>query len=101
MKTLKQNIINSLLKIPKTKITTYGEVARFHKTSPRAVASILRSNKEPKKYPCYKVVMSSGRIGGYCGSDLKNIRKKIAFLKRDGIVIKNNKIELKKYIHRF
>ena len=97
---LRTAVLSSLLKIPINKVTTYGELAKYHKTSPRAVASILRANKEPDKYPCYKIIMSDGKIGGYCGSDSKNIKKKIALLKTDGIVVKNGRTDMKNFLYK-
>jgi len=91
-----------LKKIPKGKVTTYGELARAAKTSARAVGSIMRSNEHPDEYPCYKVVSADGNIGGYCGETSgKQIEKKIKLLKNDGIEIKNGKINLKKHLHKF
>jgi O-6-methylguanine DNA methyltransferase len=61
---LKQKIFSYLKTLPKGKTTTYKFLAdKFH-TSPRAVGSILRSNKD-KSVPCYKVIRSDGKIGGY------------------------------------
>lgn len=85
-----------LLKIPKGKVTTYAELARVLKSHPRAVGKMLNCNKEPEKYPCYKVVMSSGKIGGY----EPGVKKKIALLKKDGIKINKGKI-YKKYIYKY
>jgi len=88
--------IELLRVIPRGKVTTYGEIARIVKTHPRAIGKIMNSNKSPVRYPCYKVVMSDGSIGGY-GS---GVRKKIVLLKKDGIEIKNGKLDLKKYMFR-
>ena len=88
-----------LKKIPRGKVTTYGELAKACNTSPRAVGAIMRSNKRPEIYPCYKVVMADGSLGGYCGS--MNNKKKISLLRKNGIVIKNGKIDLKKYLYKF
>lgn len=88
-----------LKEIPSGKVTTYGELALACMTSPRAVGSIMRSNEHPDEYPCYKVIMSSGEIGGYCGSS--NNKRKIALLKKDGVKIKNGKIDMKKHLHKF
>jgi len=97
-----ERILKLLLKIPKGKVTTYGELAKKTKTSPRAVGQVMRNNKHPKKYPCYKVIMSDGSVGGYCGKlSGKHVRRKVSMLKKDGIKIENNKIDLKKYMHRF
>ena len=87
-----------LRKVPRGKVTTYGDLAKAAKTSPRAIGRIMRYNKEPKKYPCYKVIKSDGSIGGYCGS--MNSGKKVLLLRRDGIKIKNNRID-KMYFYRF
>ena len=96
--------VNPLLllkKIPKGKVTTYGELAKECNTSPRAVGSIMRGNQHPEEYPCYKVVSASGNIGGYCGQTKgKMIVTKINLLKKDGIEIKNGKID-KKYFYKF
>jgi hypothetical protein len=48
------------------------------------------------------VIASSGHLGGYSGCIKgKMITKKTLLLKKDGIKIENNKIDLKKYLHRF
>lgn len=97
-----EQILRMLRKIPKGKVTTYGELARAGKTSPRAVGQIMRNNPHPEIYPCYKVVRSDGSLGGYDGCTKGNkMDKKIKLLKRDGIIITNSKIDLGKYIHRF
>jgi len=88
-------------KIPKGKVTTYGILAKATGSSPRAIGQVMRSNSRPDLYPCYKVVSSSGKIGGYAGCVKgKNIEKKVSLLKNDGIVVKNGRLD-KKYIHAF
>src|SRR3989338_7316771 len=85
-------------KIPKGKVTTYKELARVTKTSPRAIGMIMATNKDPVGCPCYKVVKSSGEIGGYSGSG--GIKKKIELLRKDGIKIVDGKVD-KKYFWKF
>lgn len=85
-----------LKKIPKGKVVSYKELNRIADTSPRAIGMIMRNNKEPEKYPCYKVIKENGEIGGYS----KGIKKKIKLLKKDGIIIKKGKID-KKYFWRY
>ena len=91
-----------LRKIPKGKVTTYGELARVTKSSPRAIGQVMRNNKHPELYPCYKVVASSGKIHGYDGC-LKGtkISRKTSLLEKDGIVVEKGQIDLKKYKHKF
>ena len=87
-----------LLKIPRGKVTTYGELARVLKSHPRAIGKMLNCNQEPEKYPCYKVVMSSGNLGGYSSG----LSKKISLLTNDGLTVTNNKIwNFRKVLYRF
>jgi methylated-DNA-[protein]-cysteine S-methyltransferase len=79
----KEYLWQLLKKIPKGKVTTYGSLAKKLRTSPRAVGAMLRSNALPDEVSCYKVVCSSGRIGGYA----LGIREKIRRLRRDGVPV--------------
>lgn len=103
---MKQSITCKVLKllkeIPKGKVTTYKELAiACNFKCYRAIGQILKRNPRPDLYPCYRVIKSDGRIGGYSGSDPKSIKRKIGLLKKDGIKIKNGKIDLNKYLFRF
>ena len=74
---LKQKIFSYLKKLPKGKIVTYKFLAEKFGTSPRAVGAILRNNKD-KTVPCYKVIRSDGKLGGYnrlLGKSKKNLLK--------------------------
>lgn len=77
-------------KIPKGKVTTYGEIAGVLKTSPRAVGRALRENPHPIEIPCHRVVKSDGSLGGYLG--VGGVKKKIVLLRKEGIEVKDNKI---------
>ncbi len=90
-----------LAKIPKGKVTTYKELARATKSSPRAIGRVMRHNPHPELYPCYKVIRSDGTIGGYDGCIKgKKIAKKTTLLCKDGIKIINGKID-SSFIHKF
>ena len=70
--------------IPKGKVLTYKIVAKLAE-NPRAyrtVGNILNKNKNPK-IPCHRVIKSDGKIGGY----KYGVKKKIALLKKEGIII--------------
>lgn len=75
-------------KIPRGKVSTYGEIARILKTSPRAVGGALHKNPHPIMIPCHRVVKSNGSLGGYSGGK----RKKISLLEREGVKINSGKI---------
>ena len=87
-----------LKKIPKGKVTTYKELARVCKTSPRAIGRIMASNAFPHEYPCYKVVRSDGSLGGYSGSG--GVKVKVELLRKDGILMVNGKMP-EEYFHVF
>lgn len=82
-----------LRKIPRGKVTTYKILAEKLGVHQRAVAAMLRKN-DPKAAPCYKVVASNGKVGGYSGTG--GIKRKIALLRADGIEVERGKIDLEK-----
>ncbi len=71
-------------KVPKGKVTTYKAIALKLNSSPRAVGQALKVNPFAPVVPCHRVIMSDGKIGGFSGSNPKNIQKKIALLKKEG-----------------
>ncbi len=78
-----------LLKIPKSKVTTYKELAHaMNINGYRYIGKLLNKNPEPDRYPCYKVVMSNGDLGGFAHGCKDKIRR----LKEDGVEIRNGKV---------
>jgi deoxyribonuclease V len=76
--------------IPPGKISTYGGVATAlgDIIASRAVGRMMNQNPDADTMPCYKIVYSDGRLGGFgLGSE-----DKIRRLKEDNIGVKNNKI---------
>lgn len=88
--TRKARLFQLLLEIPKGGFTTYGELARVLGTSPRAVASMLASNLEQDRYPCYKVVASDGKVSGYNLGTEEKLRR----LAADGVSVENGKVAI-------
>ena len=104
MKNFSTKIYEKLKKVPKSNVVTYKELAHaIDSRAYRAVGSAMKNNKDPIKVPCYKVIESSGKIGGYCGKTKgEKIKEKIKLHEIDGIEIKNNKIvNLEKYLYKF
>ena len=88
-----KKVYDLVKKIPKGKVATYKDIAEaLHTKAYRAVGQALKRNKGPDKIPCYRVIKSDGSVGGYSGSDPKNIRKKIKKLEADGIKIADGKV---------
>jgi len=76
-------------KIPAGKFLTYKIVAKLvgQPKAWRAVGNIL--NKQPNlKIPCHRVIRSDNKVGGY----RYGTKRKIALLKKEGVIIKNGKI---------
>ncbi len=97
---LEQKIYKKLLEVPKGQITTYGELAKAVglKNGQRVVGKIMNKNPYPVIIPCHRVVMSTGKIGGYAYGE--NIKTKL--LNDEGIQIKNGKIlDLENRVYRF
>ena len=88
---LEQRVYKKLLDVPKGQITTYGELAKAVglKNGQRLIGKIMNNNPYPVLVPCHRVVMSSGKIGGYAYG--KSVKTKI--LSDEGIEITNGKIE--------
>ncbi|MCS7135033.1 MAG: MGMT family protein [Candidatus Aenigmarchaeota archaeon] len=84
-------------KIPKGKVTTYKEIASVLGTKAyRFIGNAC--NKNPyKNVPCHRVIKSNGQIGGF----VRGKREKIKLLKREGVEIVKEKVDLKKYLYKF
>jgi deoxyribonuclease V len=89
------DVLALLRRIPKGRVTTYAELARAVDSSPRGVASTLASNASPDAFPCYKVVMSDGRLGGYSAAG--GIAEKKRRLKADGVEVVSGRVDLKRF----
>lgn len=84
-------------KIPKGKVSTYRNIAkRLNTKAYRAVGNALNKNKS-REVPCHRVILSTGKIGGFA----RGTKAKIKLLKKEGIIIKNNRIDLKRYLYKF
>ncbi len=96
-KSFNERCYQLLMKIPRGKVTTYKEIAKKLKTKAyRAVGNAMNKNPNSPKVPCHRVINSNGNLGGYAFG-LKN---KIQILKKEGIEIKDNKIDLDKYLFK-
>jgi len=85
--------------IPAGRIATYRELARALKIpgASRAVGNALNKNPYAPQVPCHRVIRSNGEVGGFANGT----KKKIALLKKEGIIIKKKKIDLTVYCYEF
>ncbi len=92
-------------KIPRGKVTTYKEIARAlggKGQSYRAVGRALRENPYAPSVPCHRVVCSSGAVGGFKGNTTSRfVQQKINLLTKEGVKIRENKVDLLKFLYRF
>ena len=88
---IEQKVYKKLLDVPKGKITTYGDLAKAVglKNGQRLIGKIMNKNPYPVLVPCHRVVMSTGKIGGYAYGEIV----KMKMLSDEGIEITNGKIE--------
>ena len=61
---LKTKILNLVKQIKRGKTASYKQIAQLASCHPRTVAAVLKRNFNPK-IPCHRVIMSSGKLGGY------------------------------------
>ncbi len=98
MKSFSERCYQILKKVPKGKVTTYKEIAKALKSKAyRAVGNAMNKNPYAPNIPCHRVVNSDGSVGGFASGK----KKKISMLKREGIKIVKEKINLKKYLYNF
>ena len=96
---LEHKVYEKLLKVPKGKVTTYGELAKAVglKNGQRAIGRIMNKNPFPVIVPCHRVILSSGKVGGYAYGE----KIKTNMLSKEGVQIKKGKILDKDKIFRF
>ncbi len=89
-----------LSKVPKGKVTTYKALAQaLNSEAYRAVGTAMKTNPNPIKIPCHRVILSSGKIGNY--SVKGGVNKKISLLKQEGVETIKGKIDLYRFQHKF
>lgn len=84
-------------KVPKGKVTTYKAIAqKLRSRAYRAVGAALNKNpcgmlncETKNMVPCHRVVGSNGHLTGFA----HGLKKKAELLRKEGIKIKNNRIE--------
>ena len=84
-------------RVPRGKVTTYGEIARKLGTHAyRAVGNALHKNPYAPTVPCHRVVGSTGDLTGFASG----LRRKQQMLESEGVAVNNGRLNLNKYLHR-
>lgn len=92
-----ERILAAVRKIPRGKVSTYGNVADVAGLPKRArlVGTVLRQTPASRDLPWYRVINSSGRISFPIGSDAYARQRKK--LEAEGIVFIGGRINLQKH----
>lgn len=95
-----EEVYRLVRKIPKSKVTTYGIIAKkIGNTNPRVVGYALHSNKTPDIVPCHRVVHSNGELAkGYVFGGL-GVQKQL--LTQEGISFLQDKVDLSRHLYQF
>ena len=95
MKSFKEKVYAATKKIPRGKVVTYAAIARAigRSRAARAVGNALNKNPFAPKVPCHRVVLSSGKIGGYASGS----RVKTRHLRSEGVLVEKERIDLKRF----
>eukprot|EP00189_Rhodosorus_marinus_P005811 CAMPEP_0113953750 /NCGR_PEP_ID=MMETSP0011_2-20120614/17_1 /TAXON_ID=101924 /ORGANISM="Rhodosorus marinus" /LENGTH=181 /DNA_ID=CAMNT_0000962495 /DNA_START=136 /DNA_END=681 /DNA_ORIENTATION=+ /assembly_acc=CAM_ASM_000156 len=91
----RKRVLHALCHVPEGHFTTYGEIARELKSSPRAVGQALRRNPfnvkgASPRVPCHRVVATTYHLGGFSGvwnPEHENGIKKRNMLESEGLTI--------------
>ena len=60
-----KRVWNYLRRVPYGRTTSYGQIAKNLKTSPRAVGGALGRNNLMMSVPCHRVVSKDGKLTGF------------------------------------
>ncbi len=89
--------------IPKGKVSTYKGLAdALGIKGYQAIGQVLKKNPYAPHVPCHRVVKSNGSLGGFKGCVVgREILEKETLLKKEGVVVKDGKVDLGKCLFRF
>ena len=95
----RDKIYAKLKEVPRGKITTYKILANsIGSKAYRAVGTAMNKNPYAPRVSCHRVVNSSGKVGKFASG----IKNKIKMLKKEGILIEDDKIiNFERYLYRF
>lgn len=101
MDNIYESIYKIVTQIPKGKVTTYGEIALVlgNIKLARVVGYALHKNPYFGKVPCHRVVNRFGKLAQNFAFGSIDAQK--AMLTAEGVEVKDNKVDLTKYLYKF
>ncbi len=102
LKDFQRRVLTLLTRIPRGKVTTYGEIAKAlgDVGLSRAVGNAVRDNPFAPEVPCHRVIRSTGDIGGFGGETSgKKVVEKTRMLREEGVDVDSvGRIDLARYL---
>ena len=83
---IQKKVWNELKKIKLGQTTTYGNIAKKYKLSPRHVGKICAQNKLLLVVPCHRVIKSDGSLGGFTSIGGIKLKKKLLEFEKNFLV---------------
>ena len=101
MDNIYESIYTIVTQIPKGKVTTYGEIALVlgNIKLARVVGYALHKNPYFGKVPCHRVVNRFGKLAQNFAFGSIDAQK--AMLMAESVEVKDNKVDLTKYLYKF
>jgi alkylated DNA nucleotide flippase Atl1 len=96
--TVATGVLIEISLVPKGEVTTYGLIGQKVGCNPRQVGRILHNNPDPRRYPCHRVVYSTGKLTeAYAFGGIEEQRRKLL---REGVEFKTEfKVDMKKCLY--
>lgn len=96
-KSFYDKVYNVVMKIPRGKVATYGQVAAAAGSggAARAVGNALHKNPAFGVIPCHRVVNAKGELAEAFVFGGVNVQKNL--LEEEGVEVTDNCVDLKKY----
>ncbi|KAI8893774.1 6-O-methylguanine DNA methyltransferase [Globomyces pollinis-pini] len=83
-------VYSACSQIPEGCFSTYAEMSKALRSSPRAVGQALKRNPYAPTVPCHRVIASDFTLGGYSGK--LHCQKKVDYLLKEGIHFEGGKV---------
>jgi methylated-DNA-protein-cysteine methyltransferase-like protein len=93
-----KKVVKLIAAIPKGKVATYGQIAKLagKPQGARGVGWLLHASSRSRKLPWQRVIKAGGRLPFPEWSSAYSLQKRL--LEREGVVLTNGRIDLKKYL---
>ena len=97
----RETVYEKVKQIPEGMVSTYSGVARAlgNPKAVRAVGNALHNNPEPVAIPCHRVLRSDGMLAS-CGHR-ECTEKRRLLLEKEGVRVRNGRVDLNKYLFKF